>query len=311
MNKVLTLIAAAAGQLGDACIARVRAALDRLGADTVSGRWLSPGRAYDLPFARLAAEQAEAAALAVLDGLPIDAVAQAAADRRKRLLVADMDSTIVSGESIDILADRVGRQEAIQPLTARAMNGQADFADSLRQRVALLAGLEATALAEVAAQLELTVGARQLVATMRAHGARTVLISGGFRQFTRAVAERCGFDAEFGNAVAIKGGRLTGTLVEPVLDAEGKLATLTRVAAAHKVPLRLALAVGDGANDLPMLQAAGLGVAFHAKPLVAAAVRTRIRHADLTALLYVQGYSDADISGASPNCGEGRTEAGR
>lgn len=294
VDHVLTLIAGSPLDTGIA--ARIRSALDALGADTLSADWLSPGRACDIPFANLAPGQAEAAARAHLGEAPVDVVAQPVAERRKRLLVADMDSTMVTGETLDELAGHAGLKDHIAAITRRAMNGEIDFIAALTERVALLKGLSVAAIDHTLAGIEETPGAAALVRTMRAHGAYTVLVSGGFRQFTAAIAARLGFDADRGNALEISDGALTGRLLPPVIDARGKLAALVAIASEHSLPLSRALAVGDGANDLEMIRAAGLGVAFRAKPVVAELAAVRIDHNDLTALLYLQGYRDSEIT---------------
>jgi phosphoserine phosphatase len=296
MEHVLTVIAPpASGTLDRAALDAARAAIRDLGAIAGSPRWLKPAEAADIPFEEIAPEAAEAAARAALGDAPLDLVAQAAEGRRKRLLVADMDSTIVVGETLDELASHAGLKERIAAITARAMNGELDFAQALRERVAMLAGLPESALAAVHGRLEMMPGAATLVATMRAHGAYAALVSGGFRYFTGRVATALGFDTDQGNELEIADATLTGRVVEPILDKDAKLTTLRRLAAAHGLPLSATLAVGDGANDLPMLQAAGLGVAFRAKPSVAAAARVRVTHGDLTALLWAQGYAEADL----------------
>jgi phosphoserine phosphatase len=301
MDHVLTLIAPARGPaLDQAHLRAAGAALKALHATVGSPRWLKHGEAADLPFADIAPDQAEAAARAALGSTPIDLAAQPAQGRRKRLLVADMDSTIVTGETLDELADFAGLKERIAAITARAMNGELDFAAALRERVAMLEGLPAEALERTWERIALTPGAATLVATMRAHGAVCALVSGGFRFFTARVRDRVGFHLDQANELIIEGGRLTGRVAEPILDKDAKLATLRRLAAEHALPLSAALTVGDGANDLPMLQAAGLGVAFRAKPNVAAAARVRIDHADLTALLWIQGYAEEETSSGEP-----------
>lgn len=290
MEHVLTLIAPpGAGSLDRAAIAAARDAVRALGAVVGSPRWLKQGEAADLPFDDIAAEAAEAAARHAI-GTGLDLVAQRAEGRRKQLLVADMDSTIVIGETLDDLADLAGLKPAIAAITARAMNGELDFAAALRERVAMLAGLPETALAETHARIAMMPGAATLVATMRANGATCALVSGGFRYFTSRVAASLGFHLDRGNDLVIERGVLAGTVAEPILDKDAKLATLRGLAGAQGLALAATLTVGDGANDLPMLLAAGLGIAYRAKPSVAAAARARIDHGDLTALLYAQGY---------------------
>ncbi len=291
LDSVVTLIAApGSGALDRRGADAVRGALDDLGAETGPVRWLAAGEACDITFAGLAPEQADGAARRALSqAAPIDVIAQPVADRGKALLIADMDSTIVTSETLDDLADHAGVRDAIAALTDRAMNGEIDFADALRERVAMLAGLEEAALARTWADVRLTAGARTLVATMKAHGARCLLVSGGFRYFTARVVDLCGFDDHVSNDLVIEDGRLTGAVVEPVRDRRAKLETLMTEAGRLGLPMRRTLAVGDGANDLPMLKAAGLGVAFHARPAVAAEARALVRYGALTALLYAQG----------------------
>ena len=287
----------AESDLQDSTITAARTALADLGADTGEPDWLAAGIACDLPFDYLAPEQADAAVRLILDWSAIDVVAQPIAGRRKRLLVADMDSTMVTTETLDELAEFAGLGGRIGAITARAMNGEIDFVAALRERVALLAGLSADALDRTWERVAFTRGAGQLVATMRAAGALTVLASGGFTVFTERVRLALGFDHDEGNRLEIADGRLTGRVLPPILGREAKLATLIRHAAERRLPLAATLAVGDGANDLAMIQAAGLGVAFHAKPIVAHQARIRIDHGDLTALLYAQGYRAEDIVG--------------
>lgn len=294
MENVLTLIGAAGVQFEDALVAEVRAALKGLGADVAMPDWLSPGRVADLRFGHLAPEQADAAARTLLGAVKADVVAQPAEGRRKQLLVADMDSTMVIGETLDELAEYAGIKDKIAAITARAMNGELVFEDALRERIALLDGLPESALEETWARTELMPGAVTLVRTMKAHGAHAVLVSGGFTYFTSRVRAACGFDVDLGNRFIFKNGKLAG-VEAPILGRETKLATLIGTAGERQIPLSQAVAVGDGANDLDMIRAAGLGVAYHAKPVVAAEARVRVDHGDLTALLYAQGYRDEEF----------------
>jgi phosphoserine phosphatase len=225
----------------------------------------------------------------------IDAVVVPAEGRRKRLLVADMESTIIQNEMLDELADFLGLRERIAGITARAMNGEIDFAAALRERVGLLKGLAVAKLDEAARRIRYTQGAATLVATMKKHGAHCALVSGGFTYFTAMVRKALGFDTDNANVLKQEGGTLAGTVEAPILGKEAKLATLRRLAAEQGLSTAEAVSVGDGANDLPMLKAAGLGVAFHAKPAVAAEVPVRIDHGDLTSLLYLQGYRQSDF----------------
>ncbi len=301
MDTVVTLIADPARPALDEDAANaVRAALEGLGAEVARPDWLAPGVACDLHFDHLAAEQADAAARRALGDSPVDVIAQPAdGHRRKRLLVADMESTIIKQEMLDELGDWVGLKDRIAGITARAMNGEIDFKAALRERVALLEGLPVGVLDEVWARAEYMPGAAALVATMRANGAACLLVSGGFRCFTRRVRDALGFDEDRGNDLEEADGRLTGRPVEPILDRDSKLTALLEGAGARRIPIQATMAVGDGANDLPMLLAAGLGVAYHAKPSVAAEARCKVAHGDLTALLYAQGYRASEILGAA------------
>jgi phosphoserine phosphatase len=296
MDTILTLMAdPERADLSPALTDAVRRALDALGAEAGPPDWLAPGTACDIGLSGLDADQADAAVGAALTGRPIDRIVQPAADRRKRLLIADMESTLIRQEMLDELADMAGLRDRVAAITWRAMNGEIDFATALAERVALLAGLPAVALERCAERITLMPGAGTLGATMKAAGAYCALVSGGFRSFTRLVAARLGFDEDMGNTLDVAAGPdgtpvLTGRVLPPVLDRDAKLAALLRLAGDRHIPLRATLAVGDGANDLPMIQAAGLGIAFRAKPAVAAAARARLHHGDLTALLYAQGF---------------------
>jgi phosphoserine phosphatase len=288
MTHVLTLVAdTRRATLSDAIIARVRDAIQGAPPDI-----LAPGEAADIPCR--AAPDMEAVLTAIGDA-PIDAIPTRARNRRKGLLIADMDSTIVTSETLDEIAAYAGIKEQIAAITKRSMNGELDFAEALRERVAMLKGLPIDALEKTWAKTELTPGARELVATMRAHNATTALVSGGFTWFTSRVAALLGFDTHRANILEHDEAVLTGTVAEPILDAYAKVTALEELAEARGLKLSATLAVGDGANDLGMLAAAGLGVAFHAKPIVAAKARAQVRHGNLRALLFAQGYRAAEF----------------
>jgi phosphoserine phosphatase len=258
-------------------------------------RWLDEGVAADLVFT--GDLKAKRAALeSALSGDAIDVIVQPLAHRRKRLLIADMDSTLIGQECVDELAARVGVGERVAAITERAMRGEVAFAPALRERVALLQGLPETVIQDVLKdRITLSRGARTLVRTMRANGAYVAIVSGGFRQFTGAIRERLGADEDRANVLMIEGGRLTGQVMEPILGQDAKLSALKEIAAAMGLALDDTLAVGDGANDLPMLQAAGLGIAYRAKPKVAAGADARVERTDLSALLYAQGFARKDF----------------
>jgi phosphoserine phosphatase len=254
--------------------------------------WLFDEVAVDIPFAGSEAAATVVKRLTEARGdLPIDIVVQPQIDRRKKLFLADMDSTMIGQECIDELADFAGLKAHVAGITERAMRGEIAFEPALRERVALLKNLPVSVVDEVLKQrITATPGGRQLVMTMRAHGAYTCLISGGFTLFTNAVAAMIGFQENRANQLRVADGKLTGEVAEPILGRATKLATLVELREAFDLDNLDTLVVGDGANDLGMIEAAGLGVAYHAKPAVAAAAAARIDHGDLTALLYAQGY---------------------
>ncbi len=290
MSFHLTLIAEP-GRLESSLVSRVAAAV---GADAAVT--LSPGEAADLPCPAMPDPAALSATLgAAIGNARVDAVVTSAAKRRKRLLIADMDSTIVIGETLDELAHFAGVGERVAAITARAMAGEIDFKGALRERVALLEGLSLDALDKTWAATRLMPGARELVATMRAHGAATALVSGGFTCFTARVADALGFDSNRANVLLDDGVRLLGRVQEPILDRDAKLQSLHTLAATHGLDADDCLAVGDGANDLDMIRAAGLGVAYHAKPIVADTAQVRIDHSSLRALLFMQGYAASEF----------------
>jgi phosphoserine phosphatase len=294
MSHVLTLMGP--GLATTPSIAAVAGTILReAGATVAATDWLAPGQACDINFSGAQPARAEAAVRTGLAVSDLDLAVQPSFGRRKKLLVADMESTIITRELLDELAALGGRGAQVAAITERSMRGEIDFARSLRERVAMLTGQPVALLERVMAMIELTPGARQLVRTMRAHGAWTVLVSGGFDLFAARVTDACGFDEFHANRLESAQGKLTGTVAEPILDGAGKQAILVRLAADRGLPLPTTAAIGDGANDIVMLQTAGLGVAFHAKPAVAAAARFHLDRTDLTGLLYLQGYRSEEI----------------
>jgi len=291
MSHVLVLIAdpAHAG-LHDSTVAAIGAAVD--GGPAV---WLAPGIACEFTLRGDPTAVLDAARRAA-GGAPVDIAIVPAERRRKQLLVADMESTLIENEFLDDIAARAGIGARVAEITRRAMAGELDFAGALRERVAMLRGLDAEILERTYAGLKLIPGARTLIATMRAHGAFTAIVSGGFSIFVERVQRALGADHADANHLEIEGTRLTGTVSEPIFDRAGKRATLERLAGQRGIALGATMAVGDGANDLDMIKGAGLGVAFRAKPVLAAAADVSIRHGDLTALLYLQGYRQSEFA---------------
>jgi phosphoserine phosphatase len=296
MTHVATLISnPARPALDDAAIALAVGVL----ATAQDVRILDPGIAVDLLFTPGGADDKSIAERlrVALKGLPVDVVAQPLSVRRKMLFVADMDSTMIGQECIDELADYVGLKAHVAAITERAMRGEIAFEPALRERVALLKGLPVAVVEDVIKnRIVPSPGAETLVRTMWLYGTYTCLVSGGFTLFTQRVADMLMFDENRGNTLLVEDNRLTGLVQEPILGREAKVATLEQLRWRLKLSPEETLAIGDGANDIPMIEAAGLGVAYHAKPAVAAVAHARIDHGDLTALLYAQGYARADFA---------------
>jgi phosphoserine phosphatase len=298
MSLVATLICNPANPALDSTVLDgARAILPAAG----PARWLWDEVAADIPFGE-GSEDIGAIAQRLREAredLPIDIVVQPVLARRKKLFLADMDSTMIWQECIDELADFVGLKAHVAAITERAMRGEIAFEPALRERVALLKGLSVDVVDKVINErITLTPGGRELVATMRAHGAYTCLISGGFTLFTKVIAEKIGFQENRGNTLVVSDDKLTGEVKEPILGRDAKLATLIELREGFDLDNIDTLVVGDGANDLGMIQQAGLGVAFHAKPTVASAAAARIDYGDLTALLYAQGFRREEFADA-------------
>jgi len=276
-----------------------RAAIDVLGMVPGSETVLSPGKALDLAFSGADDEVQRGALSAALGGFPVDFAWQPALNRRKKLLIADMDSTIIGQECLDELAVLAGVGEAVAAITERAMAGELDFEGALKERVGMIAGLPLSMLQKCFDEvITLNSGAKTLLATMKAHGAYSALVSGGFTFFTSRVAHAAGFDENRANRLLDDGATLTGQVAMPILGRAAKAETMAELLGARRLSPADALAVGDGANDLAMIEAAGLGVAFHAKSVVAARADARVTTGDLTSLLYFQGYLELDFISA-------------
>ena len=294
MSLVATLICnPAEPELDSTAIDAARSALP----SPENAEWLFEGVAADIRFnSNEDARTISNILREALKEIHVDVVVQPLLDRRKKLLLADMDSTMIGQECIDELADFAGLKSHVAAITERAMRGEIEFEPALRERVALLKGLPVSVVDEVLKnRITLTPGAIELVRTMRAHGGYTCLVSGGFTLFTNAVAAMIGFEENRANELIVDGAKLTGEVVEPILGREAKLKTLFDLREAFDFDNLDTLVIGDGANDLAMIQKAGLGVAYHAKPAVAEAAAARIDHGDLTALLYAQGYKRSEF----------------
>lgn len=291
MPDVITLIGYAARPLDEGDVAEFCLSLDT---DVKKQNWLCPSEACDV-FPDALSDETRAHVYAWAAEQKLDVIIQNADGRRKKALCADMESTIIHEEMLEELAAKVNLREKVEIITRRAMNGELDFKAALKERLALLAGLSESVITELLPRMTIMEGAFELIATMRGHGARCVLVSGGFKAFTGAVAKQLHFDEEHGNILDIKNGKLTGDMVEPVLDKTSKLAILKQTAASLGISTAAMCAVGDGANDLPMLLEAGLGIAYRAKPAVQAEARFNIRYASLRALLWAQGYRSHDL----------------
>lgn len=294
MSDILVLVAPKHAQpLSDTLAETARNALAQSGAEPGAVAWLAPDEACEIPFS--GGEGTQSLVAEALRHVQIDHAILPESGRRKQLLVADMDATIIVGETLDELAELAGYGDEVAAMTARSVKGEMDFAASLEARVRLLEGLSETAIGKIVAKIELMPGAIELVRTMRANGAFTALVSGGFTPFTSVVRQQVGFDIDIANVLAVRNSKLTGRLQPPIITREGKRKALERLSARKSLSRAETLAVGDGANDLDMISHAGLGIAYHAKPVVREAAHVQINHADLTAVLFYQGYRRAEF----------------
>lgn len=297
MDYVLTLISPTRGGLSVNLVDQALVQLQQFGAIVSNWDYLSEGEACDIPFSNVDPKFTQSSLRGHFSGTALDVVIQPANGRRKKLLIADMDSTIVTSETLDELAEYAGLKDRISDITTRAMDGEILFRDALTERVRMLAGLDAGALDKIMDRISYSTGAKTLVRTMSANGAFTALASGGFRYLTKRVKEAVGFDFEIGTEIEITDGKLTGQILGEIVTKAVKREILISLAADQDIDIGDTLAVGDGANDLPMLIEAGAGVAYHAKPVVVASTPYRIDHAGLDALLFMQGYRREEFVG--------------
>lgn len=295
MAHLITLITSKSKKaISDELILKIKQVI---GEDFMAAVWLAEDEAMDILLHAELNQGIKTKILSLISALPIDYMFQTDENRRKKLLIADMDSTMIGQECIDELADFVGIREKISEITERSMRGDLDFDTALRERVGLLKGMPRSALQQAYEQkISLNEGARTLVQTMKANGAYTALVSGGFTFFTGQVQKLTGFDTTRANILNFEDDKLDGTVGEPILGRQAKLEAMNEFCDMRNITLDDALAVGDGANDLAMVTKAGLGVAYHAKPIVAAKAKVAINHCDLTALLYLQGYKSSEFT---------------
>ncbi len=295
-RTVVTIVGNSRGSLPKSAEDRAVALLRRLGAEILAVDTLCLERGVDIILSGRSDALVNAARKTLQQLASFDIFVQPLDNfRKKKLLVADMDATIIQGESLDDLAEHLGIKDKIAPITAQAMRGEIDFPEALRQRVLLLKGLPLSALFETVSKVRFSQGAETLVKTMNRFGVKCVLVSGGFEQFTQAVGDRLGFWRNFGNRLEVSNGALTGAVLPPILDKHAKVQTLREMANVLNLAPAAVLAIGDGANDIPMLQAAGTGVGYFGKPAVQEATPFQIRRTDLVSLLYMQGYTADDI----------------
>ncbi|WP_374308187.1 phosphoserine phosphatase SerB [Dongia sp.] len=294
MDLVLTLVSAPdKARLEPALLAEIAAALSRAGAKVAAPLWLDPAIACDLAFGGIEASHAQNIAMAMLGGEAVDCYAQGAGGRKKRLLLCDMDSTIVTAETLDDLSVFANDKAEIDALTQKSIAGEMNFTQSLIARVALLKGLTEAEFAAAYLKVEVSPGAETLIRTLRRDGCYTALVSGGFRYFTSRVAARVGFDIDISNDFEMADGKTTGKLMPPIVDPDGefgKLGRLRHLAKECGIDLSAAAAIGDGSNDIPMLSAAGMGCGYRGKPKVKAATGCQLNYANLTGLLFYMGY---------------------